>query len=89
MKIFVDSSFANGPQQRSVYGYAIKVDEVLIHWRSGVTPMVCLSTTEADFVAIALALKDVEWIYFLLQEANMHVEVAVIFCDNQGAIKIF
>ena len=40
-------------------------------------------TAKAELVAVALALKQVEFVHF------MAMKFVVIFCDNQGAIKIF
>ena len=62
---------------------------MLLHWRSKTTATVCLSTTEAEFIAAAMAIRDLDWIYMMIQELNVDVLTAVIYCDNQGAVRIF
>ena len=89
LKIYVDSSFANGPNRRSINGYIILVNDNVIHWKTKISPMVYQSTTEAEFVAVALMLKDVEWVHNILSEIGINISLSVVFCDNQGAIKIF
>ena len=89
LKVFVDSSFANGPSRRSIHGFVIILDDNLIHWRTKISPMVCLSTTEAEFVAVAMTLKEVEWIHKILHELKVELRFTVIFTDNQGAIRVF
>ena len=50
--------------------------------------MVALSSTEAEFIAAALAVKDVKWILSLLMETHVKVHTTVLYSDNQGAIRI-
>ena len=88
IRVYVDSSFANAEKRRSVYGYVVFVNGQVAHWRSKVTPMVCLSVTEAEFVAVALTLRDIKWIYSILCELYFQIEHSVIYTDNQGALKI-
>ena len=49
--------------------------------------MVCLSTSEAEFVAATEAAKDVIWIRGLLEELNLLPDSAsVIYEDNQACV---
>ena len=89
LKVYVDSSFANADERRSIYGYVIYYNNMLLHWRSKSTATVCLSTTEAEFIAAAMAIRDLEWIYAMVHELNVIVKTAIIYCDNQGAVRIF
>ena len=89
MRMFVDSSYANGRNRRSINGFALLLNNNLVHWKSRVSPMVCLSTTEAEFVSVAMSMKEIEWVYSMVSEFKIRIDVAVIYCDNQGAIKIF
>ena len=89
LKVFVDSSFANAEKRRSIQGFAIFLDDKLLHWKSKVSPMVCTSTTEAEFVAAALTMKDVLWIESMLEEIGYDLKLTCVYCDNQGAVKIF
>ena len=69
----------NTLQVRSVYGYVKQVNEQVIPWRSRVTPIVRSSTTQAEFVTVALPLREVEWIHKMLQETELHFNVSVIY----------
>ena len=50
--------------------------------------MVCWSTSEAKFVSVAKSIKEIEWVCSMVSEFKMRTDVAVIYCDNQGAIII-
>ena len=57
LEVYVDSSFANGSNRKSINGYIIFINKNLIHWKSRSSAMVCLSSTEAEFVAVAMSLE--------------------------------
>ena len=50
--------------------------------------IVAQSSCEAEFVGMAFVLKEVMWIEELLDELGVIFMTSVIYCDNQGAIKI-
>ena len=89
LEVYVDSSFANGSNRKSINGYIIFINKNLLHWKSRTSAMVCQSSTEAEFVAVAMAMKDVEWIFNMLLELKQRIVVACVYCDNEAAIKIF
>ena len=60
----------------------------VIHYKSKQQPLITQSSTEAEFVALSLTIKEVKWILSILDEIMAPVSAAVIFCDNQGAIRI-
>ena len=88
-RVYVDSSFGNGNQRRSIYGYVIFINGNVVHWKSKVSPMVSLSSTEAEFVAMAMTLKDIKWISTIISELFLNISSTIVFCDNQGALRIF
>ena len=57
---YVDVAFANEAARRSRYGFAVFMAGCLISCLSKCTTMVCLSTSEAEFVVDTEAAKDVE-----------------------------
>lgn len=89
LEVYVDSSFANGSNRKSINGYIIFINKNLVHWKSRSSAMVCQSSTEAEFVAVAMAMKDVEWIFNMLLELRQKILVACVYSDNEAAIKIF
>ena len=68
---FVDAAFANEANRRSRYGFAVFMASCLISWMSKCTTMVCLSTSEAEFVAATEAAKDVLWVRGFLHELGL------------------
>ena len=50
--------------------------------------MVTLSATEAEYIAMSLAIQETEWIRNFLYELGIETKVPKVFCDNMGAVKI-
>ena len=85
---FVDSDFAGDlDKRRSLTGYLFTLSSSAISWRSTLQSTVALSTTEAEYMAAAEAVKEGIWLRNLVQELGLQQEVnSVVFCDNQSAI---
>ena len=78
---FTDAAFANEIARRSRYGFAVFLGACLISWVSKCTTiMVCLSTSEAEFVAVTEAVKDIIWIRGLLKELGLLPDSASACC---------
>ena len=60
----------------------------MIHFKTKQQNLVTLSSTEAEFVALVLGMKELKWIYQMIEEIGLPIKLAVVFCDNQGALKI-
>ena len=88
VEMYVDSSFGNGSKRRSIYGYVIMVNKSIVADKSKQMAMVTLSSTEAEFCAVALSIREIKWVMSILQETGCEVHLATIFSDNQGAIRI-
>jgi hypothetical protein len=71
---YCDSNFAGDPDtRRSVSGYIIYVKGVPICWRSKAQRSITLSSSEAEWIALSEATKE---IMFVLQlSENMHIKV--------------
>ena len=46
-----------------------------------------LSSTEPEIVALVLEIKELKWIYQTIKEVGLPIELDVVSCDNQGALK--
>jgi hypothetical protein len=71
----------------SVTGFIIYLLNIPICWRSKSQKGVTLSSTEAEYVAISEAVKELKFIYCLL--SNLHIKVnlpIVVKTNNIGAI---
>lgn len=88
LELYVDSSWGNGPDRKSICGYVILVNHSVIHYKSKTQSIVCLSSTEAEFLALSLGLKDLLWIRNILLELRYVIQEIVCYVDNQGALKL-
>ena len=88
MEAFSESDFANNKETRiSVYGYVFYFCGVPVAWKSKSMRSVVLSTTEAEYVAISEVVKEVKFIYQLLESMDVKVPLPIrVRVDNIGAI---
>ena len=88
LKTFCDSDWAGDPETRiSVTGFIIYLLDVPVCWRSKSQKGVTLSSTEAEYVAISEAVKEVKFIYYLLRDFHIKVKLPIVIkTDNIGAM---
>jgi len=88
MTIFCNNDYAGDLDTRiSVTGYCIFLMGVPISWRSRRQHSVTLSSSEAEFVALSKAAKEIKFIVQVLLSISIPVKLPVIVCiDNVGAI---
>ena len=73
--------------RRSTTGYLFKLGGVPICWKSKRQPTVALSTAEAEYMALSMAVQTAIWIRKLLKDFDIaSKEPTVIYEDNQGCI---
>lgn len=86
---FVDADWANDEQDRRSYtGFTFLLGGAAVSWESKKQRTVALSSTEAEYMALAEAAKEAIYVKGLLNELlgkDLHIE---LFCDNQGAQKL-
>jgi hypothetical protein len=71
----------------SVTGFIIYLLSVPICWRSKSQKGVTLSGTEAEYVVISEANKELKFIYYLLSDLHIKVNLPIVVkADNIGAI---
>jgi hypothetical protein len=103
---FVDASFApmwgyapndDSKSAKSRTGYVIKIDDVPVAWASKSQGETALSTTEAEYIALSTAMRELLWLRRLVVEISDGFGVSYdrvtkvkskVFEDNQGAIAI-
>jgi hypothetical protein len=79
LKIFCDSNWAGDPKTRvSVMGFIIYLLSVPICWRSKSQKGVTLLSTEAKYVAISEAVKELKFIYYLLSDLHIKVNLPIV-----------
>ena len=86
---YTDSDMAGDIDSRkSTSGYLIKFAGGAVAWQSRLQRCVALSTTEAEFIAITEACKELIWLKKFLQELGFVQDKYLLFCDSQGAIHL-
>ena len=85
---YCDSDWAGDPESRiSVTVFIIHFLGVPICWRSKAQKGVTLSSSEAEYVAMSEAVKEIRFIFYLLTSMLIEVKFPIIVrCDNVGAI---
>ena len=88
LEAFSNSDFAHGKETRiSVYGYVIYFCGVPVGWKSKSMRSVVLSTTEAEYVVISEVVKEIIFIYQLLESMDVKVPLPIkVRVDNIGAV---
>ena len=70
-----------------MYGYVIYFCGAPVAWKSKSMRSVVLSTTEAEYVAISEAVKEIKFMYQLLESMDVKVPLPIkVTVDNIGAI---
>lgn len=90
LKVYSDADWGNDPERRSTSGCCAKFSGALISWSSKRQKTVALSTTEAEYMALSVAVQEALWLRILLQELEPgYVKgPTTVYCDNMSAIKL-
>ena len=59
-----------------------------VSWQSRLQKCVALSTTEAEYIAVTEACKELLWMKKFMHELGVNQERYVLFCDSQSAIHL-
>ena len=86
---YCDADYASDLQtRRSTTGFVYILGGGAISWGSRLQPTVAASTSEAEYMAAAQAVKEALWLRTLLCSFGIKVGAMKIYCDSQGAIKL-
>lgn len=87
---YTDSDYAGDQiQRKSTGGFAFFLGNSLISWSSQKQPLVALSSTEAEYVALGTAARETVWLRRFLEELGFPQQTPTpIYVDNQSAIKL-
>lgn len=84
---FCDADYATDlDRSRSVTGYIYQVGGNIVSWRSGLQPVVALSTTESEYMALTESSKEALWLKWFCEELGYEQQAGKINCDSQSAI---
>ncbi|XP_031282429.1 uncharacterized protein LOC116141003 [Pistacia vera] len=81
---YTDSDWASSLSDRqSISGYCIFLGSNLVQWSSKKQQVVALSSTEAEYCALAQASIEITWLQKLFQELHITIpSILVLWCDN-------
>jgi hypothetical protein len=87
---YCDADWAgNTIDRRSTGGYVFLMGEGPISWQSKRQKTQALSSTEAEYMALASATKEALWLRVLITGLRRSTTApTALFCDNQSAIKL-
>ena len=88
---YCDADWASSEDRKSISGYTFKLHDKgpLISWKSKRQSSVALSSCEAEYVSISVAVQEVKFLTQLLTDMNFNCNKPVnLFNDNQGAIAL-
>jgi hypothetical protein len=86
---YVDADFAGDiDHRRSTTGYIFTLGATAVSWVSQLQKIVALSTTEAEYVAVTEASKEMIWLQGLLAELGFKQVKNVLYSDSQSAIHL-
>ena len=82
---YCDSNWGSSEDRQSTTGYVFILNGGAISWTSRRQPVVALSSTEAEYIAMTQAVKEVLWLRSLFLEVgapNHAAEISKIYSDN-------
>ncbi|KAL5754948.1 hypothetical protein ACOSP7_023168 [Xanthoceras sorbifolium] len=86
---YVDADLAgNVDIRKSTTGYVYTLGGTAVSWVSQLQKIVALSTTEAEYVVVTEASKEMVWLQSFLEELGKKQEDNVLYCDSQSAIHL-
>jgi hypothetical protein len=86
---FSDADWTSQCHCHSISGFAFFVGLSTISWSAKKQPIISLSSTEAEYVALTHTSKDISWIHKILKEFSFFHSLSLpstLYCDNQGTI---
>ena len=86
---FVDADLSGEEDSsKSTSGFVYTIDGTAVSWMSKLQKCVSLSSTEAEYVAISEAGKEMIWMTDFLEELGKKQRDKILFSDSQGAIQL-
>jgi hypothetical protein len=87
---YCDSDYAGDPDKRkSTTAYVFMLGGAAITWASKLQPTVAISSSEAEYMALAAAVQDAIYLRQLMSDLGFEqIEPTTIYEDNQGCIAL-
>ncbi|GMF49648.1 unnamed protein product [Phytophthora fragariaefolia] len=85
LEVYCDAAFACEKERKSSTGFVVFLNGCCIAWGSKKQPIVTLSTTESEYVALSHGIKECIGLKQLLLELGFDVGKVIVHEDNQAA----
>lgn len=69
-------------------GYIFTMFGAAVSWKSSLQSVVALSTTEAEYIALTIAVKESFWLRGIAADFGVEQGAVAIGCDNNGALSL-
>lgn len=84
---FCDADWAGAKDRHSISGYVFEMAGGPISWKSQKQSTIALSTCEAEYICISVAVQEAVWYHNLQKELLSEIPV-ILYSDNQSAITL-
>lgn len=91
LQVYCDADWGSSIDDRkSRTGYVVIMSGGAVSWCSKKQSVVALSSTEAEYIALSSAAREILWVAQLREEIGYKYRdyVPTVFCDNQSAIRL-
>ena len=87
---YSDVNYGNDPTDcKYVTSFCIFLGDSFISWKSKKQSIVSLSSTEAEYHAMASTIKEIVWLRWLLIDMGLFLSHhTLMYCDNKTAVQI-
>jgi hypothetical protein len=87
---YVDADWAGSAVDRKItFGCCFTLGYAMVSWCSRKQSFVALSTAEAEYIALSVAIREVVWLRKLLTDLFDHeMDPTTDHCDNQSCVKL-
>ena len=90
-----DANWAQDQNDRkSVGGFLVRLNGDVVSWQVKKQSTVALSSTEAEYMQMTQAAKEIKWFLnlftelFQISQSQNYVPQSTLYCDNQSAIEL-
>ena len=89
LKGYTDADMAGDlDTYRSTSGYVFTLAGGAVSWQSKIQKCVALSTTEAEYIAMNEAGKEMLWLKLFLEDLGQKQGLCLLYCDSQSAMDL-